>query len=318
MTTPTFTKSAKFLGEYELPCLVAEMKNSDVPEVAKKYVAGSSDDSVFEVYLRVKKPEAMSPWMQQKLEELFERDGLTKAIAEGLKELDADGYDFLLEHERDFVKTHGYHPYVYIKEIVLDEIKEKVLISLGDDSVLNEHGITIHLKAGRWRFADGDLFGRYQSAFEKYLPKAGLEEWKKEWEKWHELFPEIIRGRFEKDCSMIFGRWVLDQRETDQLCKELEWDAFEINPDQELVISETEIWGLDGLPSVVTSLKRRGNWITVGVEWWDALAKKNPNYKGFRCTFRFWCDGRRLMNVGTSDRPPSGAVYIKVAAAKHA
>jgi hypothetical protein len=31
--------------------------------------------------------------MREKVDELFRRGGLTKAIVEGLKELDADGYD---------------------------------------------------------------------------------------------------------------------------------------------------------------------------------------------------------------------------------
>jgi hypothetical protein len=246
----------------------------------------------------------MSAWMKQKLEELFERDGLSRAIVEGLKELDADGYDFLLEHERDFVKTHGYHPYVYIKEIVLDEIKEKVLISLGDDSVLNEHGITIHLKADRWRFADGDPYSRYRSGFEKYLPKPDLQ-------RWNEMFPKVKGGRFEKDCSMIFGRWVCDQRETDQLRKELGWDAIEINPERELVISETQIEGWR-FPLEVTSFKRRGNWITFDTAFWLPGGEKIPNYNGSRGKMLFWCDGRRLMDGGASYRRPDGEVYIKV------
>jgi hypothetical protein len=283
-----------FLGEYEIPCLVAEMKNSDVPEVATNYVADPGEDLAFTVYLRVKKTETMSPWMQQKLEELFERDGLTKAIAEGLKKLDADGYDFLLEQERDFVKTHGYHPYVYIKEIVLDEIKEKVLISLGDDSVLNEHGITIHLKAGRWRFADDDPFSRYLSGFEKYLFKPDIQ-------KWNEMFPMEAGDDFDKDCSIIFGRWVCDQFETDQLREELGWPKTKINPKREYVINEAQVavvW--DSIDFKVTSFKRNGKWITAEGAFWL------PGYKFPPSEMNFWCDGRRLM-----DEKANGEAYIK-------
>ena len=303
---PQFNPSNRFLGEYEVPCLVAEMKNSDVPEVATKYVTDPGDELAFKVHLRVKQTEALSPWMQLKLEELFARDGLTTAITEGLKKLDADGYDFLLEDEREDVKAHGYHPYVYIQEIVLDEVKEKVLILLGDNSVLNEHGMTIHSKAGRWRFDDADPFIRYVSGFEKYLPKP-----KPDLQKWDEMFPKITKGRFENDCSMIFGRWVCDQLETDKLRKELGWEQIEVTR-WLATISETQIEGLFRFPLEVKGMKRRGNWITVDSAFWVPGGERIPNYKGSRNKMLLWCDGRRLLDGGKSYRPPHGEVYVRV------
>jgi hypothetical protein len=304
MKKPTFTPS-KYLGEFKLPCLVAEMKNSDVAEVGTKYIADFGEDHVFAVYLRVKDTETMSPWMREKVEELFERDGLPRAISTGLKELDADGYDFLPENEREFVKTHGYHPCVFIKEIILDEIKEKVLISLGDISVLSEHGMTIHLKAGRWRFADGDPFSRYLSGFEKYRFKPDIQN-----QKWNEMFPKETGGHFEKDCSVIFGRWGCDQFETDLLRKDLGWPKTKIDPRDYLIITETKIdWRYPSIFKIM-SLKRAGNWIILEGAFW------NPDYPNYHDSPRFemlcWCDGRRLLLEGGEEyRPPLGVVYLK-------
>jgi hypothetical protein len=228
-------------------------------------------------------------------------------VAEGLEDLSEDTFDYKPEEVQEDIKINGYRPYVRIQEVVLDEIKEKVLISLHDISVLSEHGMTIYLKAGRWRFADHDPFTRYMSGFEKYLPKPDLQ-------KWNEMFPKAKGGRFEKDCSMIFGRWVCDQRETDQLRKQLGWDEIKIDPKQQLVISDTEIAGWHSNPFDVTSLKRRGNWITVDIAYWlPGFEKYDPNYKGSRGKMLFWCDGRRLMDGGKSYLPPDGRVYLRVA-----
>jgi hypothetical protein len=124
------------------------------------------------------------------------------------------------------------------------------------------------------------------------------------------MFPKITRGRFEKDCSVIFGRWVCDQLETDKLREELGWGQIEVTR-WLATISETQIEGLFRFPLEVTSMKRRGNWITVDVVCWIPGHERIPNYKGSKDKMLLWCDGRRLLDGGRSWRPPHGEVYVR-------
>jgi len=287
MKIPELKPSERFLGKYAVPCLAGQFKSSEMPGVATRYRTQFGEDPTCDVYLRTKAPEKTSPWMQAKLEQLFERDGLTAAVAEGLKEL--DGFNHLDEQIRHDIKSHGYHPYVFLREVILDEIKQVVLILIDDVGmdIVHEHGGTIYQRGERWYLESIDHYFRYASKFEKYPVKPDRT-------KWDAMFPPPPRGtRAQKDCSFLYGRWESSNEETNVLRAQVGWEPID-RSDCYYSISETHIEGFrcpSGGP--VVSVKRRDSWITVQFM-----------VRTYRATRQFWCDGSRLIE-------DDGTVYRK-------
>jgi hypothetical protein len=172
MEIPPFMPSQEFLGEITLPCLRAEIKNSQVPGIASRHIEQYKEDPICRIYLRAKNPLEKSPWQQKMLQQLFEQEGLAAAVAEGMKEYEAgcigDPYDDFDEDEREQIAEQGFAPFLFVEYIVIDDEEQKVLIGADNPaSTLHEHGITIYLSDGHWHFADADHSIRYQNALKK-------------------------------------------------------------------------------------------------------------------------------------------------------
>lgn len=292
MKIPEFKPSRNFLGEYDLPCLVAEIKNSEVG-LALECVAKYQTDPPLKIYLRGRDQESISPWQRQKLELLFEKDGLTAALAEGLK---GSGYgEDVSEEDRPFFEAHGYSPYFHVLELVIDDIKQKVLFLVDDEfHVLHEHLGTIYLKRGRWHFEEYDYYLRYANAFEKQRINNKAIEIAEREKLWDTMFPPPEANTpVEKDCSFIYGRWEVDKNETSKLSEQFKWDVTVLEDDTYAITAGTlkHTSALGRPPSApIIGLERQGNWVTVTVNTSAPKAVKvEPK------TFRFWWTGNNLV-----------------------
>lgn len=86
MKAPEFNSSDKFLEEYDVPCLIAEVKNSKLPGVATRYIAEFKEDPTCTIYLRGKNHKEISAWQQKTLEQFFDQEELASTIAKVMKE----------------------------------------------------------------------------------------------------------------------------------------------------------------------------------------------------------------------------------------
>ncbi len=237
MKSPIFKPSRRFLGEFALPCLVAQIKNSNLPGVAARHIAECKDDPRCRIYLRGRNRKRISPWQQEMLDRLFLNGGLAAAIEQAMKAFGKDP-DAYLESERVQIKQYGAAPFVHLTTIVIDEIQQEVILSGGSDmgGHLQEHGLNIYLHKGRWRWGVADYFIRYQAAFEEVpertpaqLAAAQAQEIREmtpeleamisgrseEQRRWEKLFPAPPPGaRVETDPCVLYGDWKVDPVET--------------------------------------------------------------------------------------------------------
>jgi hypothetical protein len=292
-----FKPSTCFLGDYNVPCLVAELKNSDVLGLAKTYIKKTGKDPVFAVYLRVKDSKKPSTWMQKKLNQLFEQDGLTAAVVEGFKELPEDSFDYMDEDKQRDIKAHGYQSYVYVELVVIDEVSRKVLIEISDTFHFIEHGCCIYHKAGRWHLGDSAEYIAYASAFDKQrigkeIDSSSQHEFE---QKWDSRFPPPKKSTIEADASVIFGVWQLDKAATLKLHQEFNASPEEIDavmvqkvglyfsPDSWENLSSagysTDIWP-------IVSYERRESWVMVTMRMGTDDSTQTSSY---------WCDGKQLV-----------------------
>jgi hypothetical protein len=74
MKIPEFKPCGDFLGDIKLPCLVAVVKNSELPRVGDRHIAEFLTDPLCQVYLRGADSTTISKWQKQILDTLFEQD----------------------------------------------------------------------------------------------------------------------------------------------------------------------------------------------------------------------------------------------------
>jgi hypothetical protein len=299
LKVPLFKSSRCFLDNYDIPCLVAELKNSDVPGLARTYIKTTGKDPVFDVYLRVKESKKRSTWMQTKLNQLFKQDGLTAAVAEGIKELPDNSFDFMGEDRRD-IRAHGFYSYVYIQYVVIDEIRRKVLIGINDTFLFIEHGGLIYLKAGRWHLGDADDYITYAAAFDnhwitKEIDSSSDQQFEREWDA---LFPPPAKKiPVESDATILCGVWEINEGETLKLVKRLKCQSGEITAQEMMIAHKIGLWfsteameelsaGYTVSKSTIISCERRGNWFALQVRTKGEETISEPIY---------WCDGKRLI-----------------------
>src|SRR5262249_2738169 len=126
MKIPAFKPSRKILDEYDVPCLVATVKNSKLPGVAARSRADSRDDCACRIYLRGKHSKAISAWQRGMLEQFFEKEQLAPIIANVMagyeKKAGKQAYMFDEKERNDFEK-HGIVPLMTLSTIVIDDIK---------------------------------------------------------------------------------------------------------------------------------------------------------------------------------------------------
>ncbi len=234
MKIPDFKPSQRFLEDVRLPCLVGSVKNSELPGVASRHIAKFKEDPTCKIYLRgVNHPE-ISVWQRQILEQLFERERLAGALEEGMKEYETnpewagDNYRHLDENSRSDIRECGMAPHVTLSDIVIDEVKQEVIL-VGRtewDGNLIEHGISIYLRDGRWRFDYAEYLIDYQESIEtEELTKKA-----KEWEKcWDEICPQpATNTQIENDPGFLRGSWEFDETETTRALKEHGWPPARI------------------------------------------------------------------------------------------
>jgi hypothetical protein len=234
MKIPVFKPSKRFLQEFDLPCLVAKLKNSRLPGVAARHITESKDDPTCTIYLRGKGPKKISRWQRGILEQLFLKEGLAPAIEDALNEYGRDLNDYSSEQELKEIKKYGFAPFIWISVMVVDEIKKEVIFSGGSNRSVHipEHGLSVYLRKGRWRWDDADYFIGYQQSFRRPLSKEELiEEQSKLIGTMAEEFGSIMEAlngpakKFEKhfpasgelvktDAKFLYGDWVFDPRET--------------------------------------------------------------------------------------------------------
>src|SRR5436190_12148460 len=156
MKLPTFKPSRRFLGEFDVPCLVAVIKNSRLPGVAARHMVEHKDNPTCKIYLRGRNRKRISRWQQGLLDRLFVKEGLAGAIEEAMKQY-ASEPDALMESERAQIEQYGAAPFVSISMIVIDEIRKEVILSGGTElGTFVEHGLSIYLSKGRWRWDVAD------------------------------------------------------------------------------------------------------------------------------------------------------------------
>jgi hypothetical protein len=255
MKIPAFKRSKRFLGEFTLPCLVAEVKNSELPGVAARYIAEFNDDPSCEIYLRGENPGQMSKWQMDLLEQLFVKAKLSAAIEEAMQRYgkSPEAYDDANTQERQEIREHGIAPFITIATIVIDEIRKEVILVAGTecDGNLSEHGISIYLHKGRWRFDYADYFTKYQKGFQKSLTMKELVKERSELiktmagtlssmmshlnerdKKFEELFP-ASGPSVKSNPQFLYGDWLFDSRKAAEVLQKLGCDQDEIDSDLE-------------------------------------------------------------------------------------
>jgi hypothetical protein len=171
MKIPEFKPSKRFLGDIKLPCLVAKVKNSELG-VASECLRAYAHNPECHIFLRGNDPFMISPWQRKILDSLFDKEGLRAAIDEGMKEYEASGgYVGLDKKELRKVKNQGFSPFLTIATIGIDEIAQEAVIYCKPDFDihLDEHGLTIFLKEGRWHSEDGDYYARYYASVDEQV-----------------------------------------------------------------------------------------------------------------------------------------------------
>jgi hypothetical protein len=172
MKIPEFKPSKLFLGDIKLPCLVAEVTNSELG-VASECIRVYAHNPACHIFLRGNDPFKISPWQRKILDSLLDQEGLRAAIDEAMKEYETrGGYVGLGKKELQKIKSQGFSPFLTIATIAIDEFAQEVVIYCKPDFDihLDEHGLTIFLEGGRWHSADGDYYGSYSASIEEQFP----------------------------------------------------------------------------------------------------------------------------------------------------
>jgi hypothetical protein len=227
MTLPEFTRSNRFLDQFDLPCLWVKVKNSQLPGIASRHVIESEEDPDCDIYLRGRKAEKISPWQQEILERLFNSEGLAAAVTEAMNEYETspkwggNNYAELAEEARQKIRQYGIAAYITVSAIVIDEITRKVIFRADTiiDGNLDEHGITIFLSKERWRFDTADYFIRYEA---NVADSEELWTWETAEKKWDTLYPPGEPGETgETAAGPLLGTWDLNVPESKALLKRL-------------------------------------------------------------------------------------------------
>jgi len=298
MRIPTFKAAGRFLGEFELPCLLAKVKNSKLPGIASRHIAIYKTDPICEVYLRRKDLQKPSSWEQTRLEEMFEKEQLGSTIETVMKQYakSPEAYEDASPQERKQIQKGGIAPFMTVFMMVIDEVDKTVILRARTecDGNLIEHGISLFLRNGRWRFGDSDSFAEYAEQF-----GGGRDEMQHELasRQWARLFPASETGPLvETGSGFLQGKWVLDGRETKKVLHKLGYpapriaDSLSINGRGTLEFSSsTARYCMFGCVALweqrLLGCQRQGNRIYLRCQGSPAIRL-------------FWFDGTRLVDSG--------------------
>lgn len=227
MKIPDFKPSKEFFGDIGLPCLVATLENSVVPGLATRHIAKYGEDLPFDVFLRGRKPDAISDWQKSILQRLFENEELPEAIEQGMNEFEASdewaGYERDAENYGD-IKQHGILPHLFLLALVIDEIEREVILALNTewDGDLAEHGIAISLHKEGWKFHYLDYLSEYCTAIEADQKERRLADL---------ASSEGTKTKSESGAELIYGTWEFDEKEARMLLKKLSVPESQVEED---------------------------------------------------------------------------------------
>jgi hypothetical protein len=294
MKIPDFKPTREFFADISLPCLVAKVKNSTLPKVATRHIAACKEDPQCEIYLRCTKAREISGWQKEMLEYLLEKEALPAVLKEGMKDFETGkewpGYcSHEKENYRD-IKRYGIVPHLTLSAIVIDDVTREVIIAANTDwdGHLDEHGITIYLSKGRWRFDLGDRQFDYSSAIEAEVVEKQMAT----------LFPTGEREvNTDTNANFLYGTWVFDREEALLFYKQLKRTRSQVSHDFEfwegtrIIVSPTRFQKIFNTGSTwdlgFVGCKRRGDMVTICVK--DLKGKESDPIK-------YWCKGKILMN----------------------
>jgi hypothetical protein len=219
MTIPEFKPKRVYLEDIDVPCLLAKVKNSELPGVAKGHLAKYKKDPICEIWVRSTKPKELTEWPKQILGNLLEKEGLPAALEEGMREYETNqeawpGYDEDDEENYGQIKQHGIVPLLTVNTIVVDEIRRIIILGCHTewDIHLAEHGIAMFFKDGKWHFQLGDYLSEYMGDVEE----EGNEI---RWELARPL--GAVSDDSMTDTSFIEGSWAFDAEEALALLKRI-------------------------------------------------------------------------------------------------
>jgi hypothetical protein len=90
MKIPEFKPKRVFLEDIDVPCLFAKITNSESPKVATRHIAKYKEDPVCEIWVRSSNPKELTGWPKVILEQLLEKEGLTTALEEGMRDYETN------------------------------------------------------------------------------------------------------------------------------------------------------------------------------------------------------------------------------------
>jgi hypothetical protein len=227
---PKFKSSGVFLDDYAIPCLVAKVRNSDFRGVATRHLARYKRNPRCAIYLRGSDAATVSPWQMKHLDQLLSGSGLAAAINGAMRGYGKteNAYCGATAKERRLILQQGVAPFLTVETIVVDEIAREIIICARTewDGNLIEHGISIYLKQGRWRFDAADYFARYceefpETPFREEVSRksarrssAASVSWIESRNRWENLFAVPPAAPTETTPDFLFGDWVEDAKRT--------------------------------------------------------------------------------------------------------
>ena len=217
MSIPKFKPAKHYLGEYNILCRLAKVKNSQLPGIATRAIVRSKEDPVCQIYLHGKGGKDFSAWEKGILEQLFDGQSLAALVDSAMKGYakDPSGYTSAKPAEREEIQKIGIAPFMTIYRIVIDDSRKEVILSARTELDLHliEHGISIYLEKGKWHFSDAEYYINYVAELGPTLEEA--EEAEEEKRQWSALFPRVKSGTpIETDPAILYGRWELDKVKT--------------------------------------------------------------------------------------------------------
>lgn len=282
MSIPKFKPAKHYLGEYNIPCRLAKVKNSKLSGIATRAIVKSKEDPICEIYLHGKGAKNFSAWEKGILEQIFDGRSLAALVDSAMKGYakDPSGYTSAKPAEQEEIQKIGIAPFMTIYQIAIDDKRKEAILSARTllDLNLIEHGINIYLKKGKWHFSDAQYYIRYADKLGPTIEEEEEEEDDGPTPKeklFSKLFPPAKKGTpVEKGCTALQGKWKCDQARTREILRAVGTsktetdDAMAHSGEDGMEITPKTVayykWGIKPVwTTKVVDCERRGNWITM-------------------------------------------------------
>lgn len=217
MKTLVFTSQKNFVQKLRVRCLSAALPNSAVSRLAEKRRQRLGDDPEFTVYLRGGRKKNPPEWQRHILSGLFDREGLSKAIEEGMQNYytTCDGaLSALNETVRQGFEGRSFLPHLILESVVIDVERQNAFLVLDNalDAHLMEHGLVIALKDGTWMYDPGG-YNAYLAEIEELAGEDGADSNDAKLKSRSKVEPV--------DATFMFGMWYYDAESDAEYLKKL-------------------------------------------------------------------------------------------------